>query len=605
MISDVPTANDGDGRDADASDPGDWITAAEANDQNGEFYQCTEQDPDTGEYVSEPSSWHGTQTSGLIAALTDNGVGMASVGRTVRVLPVRVLGKCGGFDSDIIAGMRWAAGMPVTGVPANTRPARILNMSFGADGDCTAAYQDVVAQLTTAGVLMVAAAGNSNGHAVGTPANCPGVIAVGGLRHIGTKVGYSTVGLETIISAPAGNCVNTDPSSPCLFPILSTSNSGATTPQSSIYTDSFNVTLGTSFSAPLVAGTAALMFSARPALTPNQVKLMLQGAATPFPVNTTPNPDGSLVPQCTQPQYDADGNPIDQLECNCTIDACGAGMLNAGAAVRAASAGPSPYGIQAEGLWWNAPGASESGWGLNIAQQGSVIFATWFTYDANGNAWWLSMTANRASTDPDTYTGQLVQTSGPAFSAVPFDPAKVTRNVVGAATLTFTDLNRATFDYTVNGIEQVKTITRQVFGALPACTYSSSPSFSGVTNFQDLWWVPNGAESGWGVNVIHQSDTIFATWFTYDANGAPLWLSVTASKTGSATYTGDLVRTAGPPFFADPFDPTLVSRSVVGNAMFTFSGGNAGTFAYTVNGTSQTKSITRQLFAPPAATVCQ
>ncbi len=123
-------------------------------DRNGPFYQC-----DT---VAEDSSWHGTQTSGLIGALTNNGIGMASVGRIVRILPVRVLGKCGGFDSDIIAGMRWAAGLDVPGAPVNPTPARVLNLSLGGDGACTAAYTDAVAEINAAGAVVVASAGNEH-----------------------------------------------------------------------------------------------------------------------------------------------------------------------------------------------------------------------------------------------------------------------------------------------------------------------------------------------------------------------------------------------------------------------------------------------------------
>src|SRR5262249_9009044 len=148
----------------------------------------------------------------------------------VHVLPVRVLGKCGGQDSDIIAGMRWAAGLPVPGLPANPYPARVINMSLGGDGSCSAAYRDAVDQITAAGTVIVAAAGNPSGHAVGTPANCPGVIAVAGVRHVGTKVGFSSLGAEVAISAPGGNCVNTAANSPCLYPILTTTNSGTTVP---------------------------------------------------------------------------------------------------------------------------------------------------------------------------------------------------------------------------------------------------------------------------------------------------------------------------------------------------------------------------------------
>ena len=140
MISDPKTANDGNGRDADASDPGDWVTLTEVN-----------TDPDFKDCVEEDSSWHGTQTAGLVGALTDNGVGMASVGRTVRVLPVRVLGKCGGFDSDIVAGIRWAAGLDVPGVPANAHPARVISLSLGSEGACNQSYTDAVAAANAAG----------------------------------------------------------------------------------------------------------------------------------------------------------------------------------------------------------------------------------------------------------------------------------------------------------------------------------------------------------------------------------------------------------------------------------------------------------------------
>jgi serine protease len=597
MISDVDVANDGDGRDGDASDPGDWVTQAEISNPSGPLYQCARSPND--------SRWHGTKVSGLIAALTDNGVGMASVGRNVRVLPVRAAGKCGGYESDIIAGMRWAAGLAVAGVPANPNRARVINLSLGGDGECSADYKDAIAEINAAGTVIVAAGGNSNGHAVTVPANCDGVIAVAGLRHAGTKVGFSAVGLEIAVSAPAGNCVNTAANSPCVYPILTTSNSGTTNPANPIYTDSYNTALGTSFSAPLVAGTAALMLSAQPSLTPSQVKLLIEATARPFPTTGGDN-TGAVVTTCAPPKYDALGNPVDQLECYCTIDTCGAGMLDAGAAVLAASAGMPATGVEVEGLWWNAPGESESGWGINLAHQGSVIFATWFTYDATGKAWWLSMRADRVGASPDTYAGQLIETRGPPFNAVPFDANLVTRTVVGSGTLTFADVDRGTFSYTVNGTRQTKTITRQAFGPPPTCVYSAQPDFGPATNFQDLWWnAPANSESGWGVNVTHQGDNLFATWFTYDVDGAPLWLSVSAPKTAAGEYGGQLIRTSGPAFNADPFSPAQVTRTVVGTATFTFANGSAGTFDYTVNGARQTKQITRELFAAPAGTLCR
>ena len=600
MISDPAVANDGDGRDPDPSDPGDWVTQAEISQRGGPFYQC-----DTS---PETSSWHGTQTAGLIAALTNNGIGMASVGRSVRVLPVRVLGKCGGFDSDIIAGMRWAAGMAVPGVPPNPNRAQVINMSLGGDGACTAAYQDAVTAINAAGTVIVASAGNSAGHTVGVPANCAGVIAVAALRHVGTKVGFSDLGSQIALSAPGGNCVNTSASAPCLYPILTTSNSGTTVPISSIYTDSFNPSLGTSFSAPLVAGTVALMLSVQPTLTPLQVRLLLEGTARPFPTTSSDNTAGT-VSQCTAPQFDTFGNPVDQLECLCTIDTCGAGMLDAGAAVLGASIGLT---ANYEGLWWASPPGSEAGWGINFAHQGDTIFASWFTYDLTGKGVWLVMTAAKIA--EGVYTGTLFQLTGPPFDALPFPPLNspggALQVTVGTGTLTFTDTNRTSFAYTVNGIAQAKTLTRQVFGPLPTCVYSAQPNFAAATNYQDLWWAaPAGSESGWGVNLTHQGDTIFATWFTYDHDRTPMWLVATAQKTGPGVYMGTLYRLTGPPFSSVPFPPIgnpggAVGTSV-GKATFTFSDGITGTFAYTVNAVTQVKNITRELFQSPAGTICQ
>jgi hypothetical protein len=266
------------------------------------------------------------------------------------------------------------------------------------------------------------------------------------------------------------------------------------------------------------------------------------------------------------------------------------------------SGGPPPS-ANYQGLFWNAPATSESGWGLNIAHQGDSIFATWFTYDATGKQWWLSMTATKSGSAPDTFIGQIIETRGPAFSASPFDPHSVTRNVVGTGTLSFSDTNTGSFAYTVNGIQQTKALTRQVFGPAPTCTFGTQPNLALATNYQDLWWVALGAESGWGLNLTHQGSNIFATWFTYDTDGTPLWLSATLQQGTGNAYSGALIRTAGPAFNAVPFDPTKVTRTTVGNVTLTFTDGNNARFDYTVNGITQTKTITRQVFVSPG-TVC-
>ncbi len=325
FVTDPFLDNDGTpGRDSDPSDPGDWVSEADVNGP-ANTVGCTLAD------VSA-SSWHGTQTAGLIGAITHNARGMAGItgpGGNVLVLPVRVLGKCGGFDSDIIPAMRWAAGLSVAGVPSNPNPARVINLSLGGAGPCGAAYQDAIREINQAGVVVVAAAGNTSGGEVNAPANCPGVIGVAGLRHLGSKVGYSDLGPEIALSAPAGNCVNL--TGECLYPLLTTTNSGTTTPVAAedAYTDGTNATAGTSFSAPLVAGTAALMLAAQPLFNPDEVRKLLRDSARAFPT-TGEAPEVGL---CHAPTFDENGFAIEQLECYCTTSTCGAGMLDASAAV--------------------------------------------------------------------------------------------------------------------------------------------------------------------------------------------------------------------------------------------------------------------------------
>jgi len=277
---------------------------------------------------------------------------------------------------------------------------------------------------------------------------------------------------------------------------------------------------------------------------------------------------------------------------------CVSGLL-AGAPVAIAQTQAAP---NYQGLWWAAPAGSESGWGINFAHQGDIIFASWFTYDVAGKGMWLVMTAPQSA--PNTYAGTLYSTTGPAFNAVPFVPAQVVATAVGTGTLTFTDTNDGSFAYTVNGTSQLKSITREVFGTLPNCA-TATGSLAAATNYTDLWWAaPAGAESGWGINLSHEGSIIFATWFTYALNGTPMWLVVTASQTSPGVYAGTLYQTTGPAFNAVPFNPANVLATAVGNASFSFSDGNNAMFSYTVNGISQTKAITREVFQAPG-TVCQ
>jgi serine protease len=247
-------------------------------------------------------------------------------------LPVRVLGKCFGYTSDIVTGIRWAAGVAVPGLPANPNPARVINLSLGSSGACSTEERNAIAEANAAGAVVVVAAGNSAGLAANSPANCPGAIGVAAVRHVGTKVGFSDVGPELSIAAPGGNCVNL--SGACLYPILTTVDSGTTTPVSSSYTDGLDASVGTSFSSPLVAAAAGLMLSAQPSLTPVGVRAALQATARPFPSSGLPDdPNSGPIVACHPP------NGVEQLQCYCSKTTCGAGMLDAGAALRAAIGG--------------------------------------------------------------------------------------------------------------------------------------------------------------------------------------------------------------------------------------------------------------------------
>jgi len=409
------SANDGNGRDADASDPGDWVTSDEAQKVGGPLEGC-----DAGD-----STWHGTQTSALIGAATDNNVGMASVGRNVRVMPVRVLGKCGGFMSDVIAGMYWAAGIAIPATtsegislgtgPSNPYPAKVLNMSLGSfTTTCGPSYQDAVNAVTNAGASVVVAAGNDIGLAVGRPANCSGAIAVGGLRHSGTKVGFSDIGPQIAVSAPAGNCVNdlqANPNLPCLLAILTATNTGATGPATNTYSDSFNYSVGTSFSAPLVSGTAALMLSVNPTLTPAQIRSMMQASARAFP--TTGGTAGTNI--CQPP------SSTRQSECYCTSTTCGAGMLDVRAAVLAVPAPSTTQALIFASPAAPAPGATVTLDGsTSVPGNGRTIAGYQWTLVNDGGIATLGATTNAATATVTTsgggmFTVQLdVTDSGPA-----------------------------------------------------------------------------------------------------------------------------------------------------------------------------------------------
>ncbi|MES2535270.1 MAG: S8 family serine peptidase [Pseudomonadota bacterium] len=270
FITNSSIANDGGARDSDASDPGDWATAGLCG---------------AGEQASD-SSWHGTHVAGTIAALMNNGIGGTGVAPNVKILPVRVLGRCGGTTSDIVDGMRWAAGLAVPGVPNNLNVANILNLSLGASGACSVTFQAAVTEVVNAGKIIVVATGNDGQPIIGQPANCTGVIAVTAHAIDGDNADYANVGPETTISASGGGCGNLTTSATCSagatangLAIYSLSNASLTTPGA----DSYAIRIGTSMAAPHVSGVVALMLSLDPSLTPAQVASTLRSSARPHP----------------------------------------------------------------------------------------------------------------------------------------------------------------------------------------------------------------------------------------------------------------------------------------------------------------------------------
>lgn len=254
------TANDGDGRDANAEDPGDWNNP-----------------PGSTVCPAANSTWHGTRVAGIIGAAA-NHVGTIGAAYGATILPVRVLGVCGGYVSDIAAGIQWAAGLGVPGVPNNTaHVAKVINLSIGAKSTCSATFQGAITAARNAGSVVVVATGNDDATIINSPANCTGVIAVTAHDKLGNTSPLANVGLGTSISAPGGN------SNVVGEGVYSTSNSGAEGPALSPGGDAYVAGYGTSFAAPHVSAVAALLFQIRPSISPDAVLHYLTANARTHP----------------------------------------------------------------------------------------------------------------------------------------------------------------------------------------------------------------------------------------------------------------------------------------------------------------------------------
>ncbi|PZU28971.1 MAG: peptidase S8 [Stenotrophomonas sp.] len=347
FINDTTVSNDGNGRDNDPSDPGDWVSAN----------QCG------GTHAAQGSSWHGTHVAGTIAAVTNNAKGVAGVAYGAKIVPVRVLGTCGGYDSDIADAIIWASGGTVSGVPANANPAEVINLSLGGSGACGSTTQAAINGAVSRGTTLVIAAGNDNTNVSNaSPANCNNVIAVASTTSTGARSSFSNYGALIDIAAPGSN-------------ILSTLNSGTTTPGAESYA-AYN---GTSMATPHVAGVVALLqaVSTTPK-TPAQVEALIKANVTPFP--STPS------------------------------QSIGPGILNAKAVVDAANGGGNPN-----------PGGTVLNNGVPITGlSGAASSTQYFTVQVPAGASNLVIASSGGSGDADLYVRAGSQPTTSTYDCRPY-----------------------------------------------------------------------------------------------------------------------------------------------------------------------------------------
>lgn len=260
MISSAEIAADGNGRDSDARDNGDAVAAG----------QCG-----PGSRASN-SSWHGTHVAGTVAAVSNNNTGVAGVAYNAKVVPIRALGKCGGFTSDIADSMIWGAGGNVSGVPNNSNPADVLNLILGGGGSCDPTSQAAINQAVSLGATVVVAAGNSNTNvSSATPANCNNVVSVAAVGRSGGRASYSNFGSLVDVAAPGGD----QRAGGTTGGVLSTLNTGSNGPGA----DNYVYYQGTSMAAPHVAGAAALLYSIDSNISPANVESVLKSTSRSFP----------------------------------------------------------------------------------------------------------------------------------------------------------------------------------------------------------------------------------------------------------------------------------------------------------------------------------
>lgn len=236
------------------------------------------------------------------------------------------------------------------------------------------------------------------------------------------------------------------------------------------------------------------------------------------------------------------------------------------------------------GLWWNP---NESGWGMSLTQQGTTVFVAWYTYDSNGKPVWYVMSS--CPVVGDGCTGDIYDVKGGTPLGMPWNGSGIAVTKVGTGTLTFSDYNTGAFNYSVNGVSGTRNIIRQVFA-----TGASQPA----TDYSALWW--NEGESGWGVALTQQYGTIFATLYSYDDSGNPVWYVASNCTLSGNGCSGDLYQVTGGSAPSVAWNGANLAVAQVGSINFAFSDSSTGAMSYTINGVSSSKAVAWQLFGMAA-----